>query len=83
MTKSRLKLLEREYEALITRKNKKLKDSGGIYERYKYPILTANHVPLHWRYDLNPETNPFCMERIGVNSAFNAGLWWFYYLLSF
>jgi len=73
MNKKRLKLLERQFEALIKRKNEKQKDYNGIYERYKYPVLTAGHVPLHWRYDLNPETNPYCMERIGVNSTFNAG----------
>jgi len=73
MIKKTLKLLERQYEALITRKNEKLKDYNGIYGRYKYPVLTASHVPLHWRYDLNPETNPYCIERIGVNSTFNAG----------
>ncbi len=38
-----------------------------------HPVLTANHVPLEWRYDLNPETNPFCQERLGINAAFNAG----------
>ncbi len=73
MNKKRLKLLERQFEALIKRKNEKQKDYNGIYERYKYPVLTASHVPLHWRYDLNPKTNPYLMERIGVNSAFNAG----------
>ncbi len=73
MYKERLKILEHRYKALITRKNKKSDDYNGIYERYKYPVLTAGHVPLHWRYDLNPETNPYCMERIGVNSTFNAG----------
>jgi 4-O-beta-D-mannosyl-D-glucose phosphorylase len=73
MLRKRLKIMERQYEALITRKNVKSKDYNGIYERYKYPVLTAGHIPLHWRYDLNPETNPYCMERIGVNSTFNAG----------
>lgn len=73
MFKKRLELLARQYEDLITRKNKKSEDYNGIYERYKYPVLTAAHVPLNWRYDLNPDTNPNCMERIGVNSAFNAG----------
>ena len=46
---------------------------NGIYERYQNPVVTADHVPLEWRYDLNPETNPFLMERLGVNAAFNAG----------
>ena len=73
MIKKKLKLLEHQYESLITRKNEKLKDYNGIYERYKYPIITPNHVPLNWRYDFNPETNPYCIQRIGVNSTFNAG----------
>ncbi len=73
MYKERLKILEHRFEALITRKNEKSEDYNGIYDRYKYPVLTAGHVPLNWRYDLNPETNPYCMERIGVNSTFNAG----------
>ena len=46
---------------------------NGIFERYKYPILTAAHTPLEWRYDLNPETNPYLMERIGVNATMNSG----------
>ncbi len=73
MFKKRLRLLKQQHEALITRKNEKIKESNGIYTRYKYPILTAAHVPLTWRYDLNPETNPDLLERIGVNSTFNAG----------
>lgn len=73
MIKKKFKLLEHQYESLITRKNEKLKDYNGIYERYKYPIITPNHVPLNWRYDLNPETNPYCIQRIGVNSTFNSG----------
>jgi 4-O-beta-D-mannosyl-D-glucose phosphorylase len=46
---------------------------NGLYERYRYPVLTNEHVPLIWRYDLNPETNPFLMERLGVNATFNPG----------
>jgi len=46
---------------------------NGIFRRYEHPILTADHVPIEWRYDLNPETNPHLMERLRVNAAFNAG----------
>jgi 4-O-beta-D-mannosyl-D-glucose phosphorylase len=46
---------------------------NGIYERYKNPVLTRNHVPIGWRYDLNPKTNPYCLERFGVGGVFNAG----------
>ena len=62
-----------DYENLVTRKNEKLKDYNGIYERYRYPILTNEHVPPFWKYDLNHETNPDLLQRIGVNAVFNAG----------
>ncbi len=65
--------LKLHQEELLNKKNEKEPFGNGIYERYINPILTAAHVPLHWRYDLNPETNPYMMERIGVNAAFNAG----------
>jgi 4-O-beta-D-mannosyl-D-glucose phosphorylase len=70
---NRLKELEMAYEALITRSNKEIPSSNGIYSRYQNPILTGAHAPLTWRYDFNPETNPFLMERFGINAAFNAG----------
>jgi 4-O-beta-D-mannosyl-D-glucose phosphorylase len=71
--KSRLEKIKEEHEALITRPNRKTGYGNGIYERYAYPVLTAAHTPLEWRYDLNPATNPFLMERFGINAAFNAG----------
>ena len=57
----------------MTRKNEPTDHTNGRFQRYRYPILTADHTPLHWRYDLNPETNPYLMERLGVNAVFNAG----------
>lgn len=70
----RLRKLEKEHKKLISKKNKPVeKGYNGIYYRYKRPILTAAHIPLDWRYDLNYETNPFLMQRIGVNSTFNSG----------
>lgn len=66
-------VVEERYEALIRRKNQPLFSDNGIYEKYAYPVLTAGHAPLVWRYDFNPETNPYFMERIGVNAAFNPG----------
>jgi 4-O-beta-D-mannosyl-D-glucose phosphorylase len=78
MTKSahatRLAALRRSHEALIKRKNP-VDNSwyNGIYERHTHPVITHGHVPLEWRYDLNPRTNPFLMERLGINAAFNAG----------
>ncbi|GIO44089.1 glycoside hydrolase family 130 protein [Paenibacillus apis] len=69
----RKKQIEEHYEALISRKNEALFSENGIYERYANPVLTHAHAPLVWRYDFNPETNPYFMERIGVNAAFNPG----------
>lgn len=60
-------------EELLSRKNEKSSFYNGIYLRWKNPVLTRDHVPLHWRYDLNSETNPFFLERLGVNAVFNAG----------
>jgi 4-O-beta-D-mannosyl-D-glucose phosphorylase len=70
----RLKQLEKDHEELLTLKNEKLeRESNGVFFRYQFPVLTAEHTPLFWRYDLNPETNPFLMERFGINSVLNAG----------
>lgn len=63
----------KKYEKLIGRKNAITDDYNGIYDRYEYPVLTREHIPLTWRYDLNPETNPFFMERLGVNAVMNSG----------
>ena len=65
-------LLQKQ-EALLARNNKKSEFYNGIYDRWNYPVLTREHIPLHWRYDLDPSTNPFFMERLGVTAVFNAG----------
>lgn len=66
--------LEKEHKALLEQKNEPQNTIGnGIYQRYKNPVVTAAHVPLNWRFDLNEKTNPFLQERIGMNAAFNAG----------
>ena len=66
--------VEREkQEKLLARKNVKSDIYNGIYDRYEYPVLTREHIPLTWRYDLNPETNPDFMERLGVNAVMNSG----------
>lgn len=62
-----------KYNRLIARKNVKSDFYNGIYDRYEYPVLTREHIPLHWKYDLNPETNPYFMERLGVNAVMNSG----------
>ena len=68
----RLEWLKAQHEALITRKNEPI-EGNGVYERYKNPIITAEHAPLFWRYDLNPETNPYLMERFGIHATMNSG----------
>ncbi|MCI8953055.1 MAG: glycosidase [Bacteroides thetaiotaomicron] len=70
---NRLHILTKEYDELISRENEKILPGNGVFERYKYPILTADHPPLEWRYDFNPETNPYLMERFGINAVFNVG----------
>ncbi|WP_294627073.1 glycoside hydrolase family 130 protein [uncultured Bacteroides sp.] len=70
---NKLRLLKEAHESLITRRNEIVSSGNGICERYKHPVLTCGHAPLEWRYDLNPETNPYLMERIGVNATMNAG----------
>ncbi len=62
-----------KYNRLIGRKNVKSGIYNGIYDRYEYPVLTREHIPLAWKYDLNPETNPYFMERLGVNAVMNSG----------
>lgn len=66
------KLLE-DQEDLLKRVNEPVRSSNGWYQRYKFPVLTAEHTPIHWRYDLNENKNPFLMERIGMNAAMNSG----------
>ena len=72
-------MLERYYiekekqEKLLSRKNIKSDFYNGIYDRYEYPVLTREHIPLTWGYDLNPKTNPYFMERLGINAVMNSG----------
>src|SRR5581483_11602760 len=68
-----LKAKTKDHQALLKRKNVPQKNGNGWYERWKYPVVTAAHAPLFWRYDLNPATNPFLLERLGVNCTFNTG----------
>ncbi len=62
-----------KYEELINRKNKVSECYNGIYDTYENPVLTAAHAPILWKYDLNPETNPYFMERLGINAVLNSG----------
>jgi len=69
----RLRALSEEHEKLIARPNRTAEGGNGIYDRFEHPVLTNAHAPIYWRYDLDSATNPYLMERIGVNAAFNPG----------
>ena len=69
----RLNELENRYNALITQKNTIAGLGNGWYDRYQHPVLTNEHVPLNWKYDMSYETNPYFMERLGINCVFNPG----------
>lgn len=65
-------LIESRYEELVRRPNIAI-EGNGIYTRYEHPVLTAEMVPPFWKYDYDPERNPYFMERIGVNATLNSG----------
>ncbi len=69
----RLSQLKSSHAELVARKNVKITLGNGIYDRYQNAIITPQHSPIHWRFDLNSESNPFLMERFGINATFNAG----------
>lgn len=68
-----MQLLQEQHTKLLVAKNTKQSPGNGIFERYTNPVLTAQHTPLFWRYDLDSERNPHLMERFGINAVFNAG----------
>jgi 4-O-beta-D-mannosyl-D-glucose phosphorylase len=69
----KVEALRQRHEALLQRKNQVVEGGNGIYEKYVYPILTAEHTPLEWKYDFNEKDNPFLMQRIMMNAVLNAG----------
>jgi 4-O-beta-D-mannosyl-D-glucose phosphorylase len=71
--KKRLQELEKRHLKLLTRKNRRTRTTNGVFDRYEFPVVTAEHTPLFWRYDFDPNTNPHLMERMGINSTYNAG----------
>jgi len=71
--KKRLDSLLYNHKELVNRKNEKESVGNGIFDRYENPVLTDEHTPLYWRYDLNPDSNPYLMERLGINAVFNPG----------
>jgi 4-O-beta-D-mannosyl-D-glucose phosphorylase len=70
---ARRQQLAKAHEDLMQRRNEALPEINGWFQRYRYPVLTGAHTPLFWRYDLNPDANPFLMERLGINGVFNVG----------
>jgi 4-O-beta-D-mannosyl-D-glucose phosphorylase len=70
---SRLQSLIQAQEKLLSRRNAQCENGNGIFERYTNPVLTPAHTPVFWRYDLSYETNPFLLERLGINATFNSG----------
>ena len=71
--KKQIEALRQRHEALLQRPNEMQEETNGVIRRYVYPVLTRQHIPLEWRYDFNPATNPCCMERIGFNATMNSG----------
>jgi 4-O-beta-D-mannosyl-D-glucose phosphorylase len=70
---NKLKQLQRRHERLILRRNRPQKNGNGVFDRYEFPVLTAGHTQLFWRYDFDHASNPHLMTRMGINSVFNAG----------
>jgi 4-O-beta-D-mannosyl-D-glucose phosphorylase len=68
-----VKALVARQERFLKQKNHPVHTTNGVVQRYLHPVVTAEHVPVSWRYDLDPKTNPYLMERLGVNAAFNPG----------
>lgn len=74
----RLRQLRAAHERLLGRRNPVDRDwDNGVFERFRFPVITSRHVPPEWRFDLNPATNPHLLERLGVNATLNPGafLW--------
>jgi Predicted glycosylase len=70
---NKIEKLFADHEVFLSRKNDPVEETNGLFIRYKNPVVTAAHTPVIWRYDLNEETNPYLMERIGMNAAMNSG----------
>lgn len=73
MSVEKIRKMIHDHEAFLSIKNTPKTSSNGVIRRYNHPIITDQHTPVFWRYDLNPETNPMMMERLGINVAFNSG----------
>ncbi len=69
----RRKMLLEDYNYIVNRRNEAVEKDNGVFKRFCYPVLTSEHIPVFWKYDLKYESNPFLMERLGVNCVFNPG----------
>ncbi len=69
----RMLFLKQQQHQLLIKSNEPISETNGVFVRYKNAVLTAAHAPLNWRYDFNEASNPFLMERFGINAALNAG----------
>jgi 4-O-beta-D-mannosyl-D-glucose phosphorylase len=69
----RLHFLDKKHKELLAQKNKEKRSVNGVYNRFENPVLTPQHTPLEWRFDLDPVANPFLLERFGINATFNSG----------
>ena len=70
---NRVKALRARHEEFLARPNVKKEWGNGIYDKYEYPVVTAEHTPLEWRYDFCEKDNPYLMQRIMMNATFNSG----------
>ena len=70
---NRLKHLIKTHKELLLKKNVEKISVNGVYNRFEDPVLTPQHTPLEWRFDLDPVSNPFLLERFGINAVFNSG----------
>lgn len=73
MLHERYEIEKKKQELLLAKENRKKEEYNGIFERYENPVLTREHIPLFWRYDLDLETNPNFQERLGINAVLNSG----------
>ena len=71
--RNRVQQLLADQQVILDRPNETCPEGNGVLKRYRDPVLTADHTPIFWRYDLDYRTNPHLMERLGINAVFNPG----------
>ena len=73
MLHERYYIEKEKQDKILARTNVKSDFYNGVFDRYEYPVLTREHIPLTWRYDLDVDANPYFMERLGINAVMNSG----------